>query len=104
MAELERWLARPPRSAVAPPVRSEVLVRLVVCGPGRARELLERVAVERRSYEIERRRIEAERNALTAPAAAPAALALEAERLRVDAHLAWLEHCRRALEDQDSIA
>lgn len=99
---LERWVERPPTRPR--PVRDETLIRLLVVGPARRTDALVRIAEQEQLYKRHLSRLVAQkRRALRDGGTALGfnELGLEAALLHGEAHLKWLEHCRRCLEGAD---
>lgn len=97
---LEQWLQRPPHRPR--PVRDETLIRLLVLEPGRRSEALSRIAAQEHLYKkhlarllMQKRRLPAE----TDSSALVSNFGLEAAILHNEAHLRWLEYCRKQLEE-----
>lgn len=102
---LERWLERPPSRPR--PVRDETLVRLLVLGAGRRERGTERLVEQEQLYHKHVTRLLAQVSRLPQDDAGPSLirrLGLEAELLHAEAHLKWLEGCRRQLGEQSGPA
>ena len=96
---LDRWLERPPTRPR--PLRDEMLIRLLVVGPAGQGEALTRIGEQERLYKRYVARLVAQRRRLLRNGSADGGfgeLGLEAALLHGEAHLKWLEHCRRCLE------
>ncbi|MCK6555722.1 PadR family transcriptional regulator [Candidatus Binatia bacterium] len=99
---LERWLQRPPMRPR--PVRDETLVRLLVVRPAGSREALGRITEQERLYKRHLARLVAQKRRAMRNGGEVLGfgeLGLEAALLHGEAHLKWLEHCRRCLEHMD---
>src|SRR5262245_11546604 len=97
---LEQWLHRPPHRPR--PVRDETLIRLLVLEPGRRSEALSRIAAQEHLYKkhlarllMQKRRLPTEKDG----AVLVSNFGLEAAILHNEAHLKWLEYCRKKLEE-----
>jgi DNA-binding PadR family transcriptional regulator len=95
---LDRWLRRPPLHPR--PVRDENLVRLLVVGAGQVRDVVAQIEEQEASCRRHLSRLLAQKARASNDPALPARhLGLEAERLHAEAHLKWLEYCRRSHEE-----
>lgn len=97
---LERWLERPPSRPR--PVRDETLVRLLVLGTTRRDRGTARLVEQEQLYRKHVARVVAQMSRVSPDDAGPALirrLGLEAELLHAEAHLKWLEGCRRQLAE-----
>ena len=97
---LERWIERPPSRPR--PVRDETLIRLLVLGAGRRDRGSARLVEQEQIYRKHLARVVAQMSRTGSDDAGPALirrLGLEAEQLHAEAHLKWLEGCRRQLEE-----
>ena len=95
---LERWLRRPPMHPR--PVRDENLVRLLLVAAGHARDVVAQIEEQETSCRRHLVRLLAQKARAGSDPVLPARhLGLEAELLHAEAHLKWLEYCRRRLEE-----
>lgn len=96
---LERWLERPP---VRPrPLRDEMLVRLLVVQPAARADALASIAEQERVYKRYLTRLVAQKRRLLRDGGTSLGfgeLGVEAALLHAEAHLKWLDYCRRYLE------
>ncbi len=95
--ELDRWntaAIRPTRPMG--PARNEIIGRLVVGGTERLDQILDGLVDERAAYSREYDRVDAQCRELegaTYPVESAKALALEASRLAIRAHIEWVDLC-----------
>lgn len=97
---LRTWLVR--RPAWPPPLRDEILVRLVAAERGGAAALLEQIARQEAEYRRYLAIVEAEGAGPGAPITRR--LAHGAALAQTEAHLRWLARCRTEIEAEAALA
>lgn len=100
---LDRWIERPPTRPR--PVRDETLVRLLVVRPAENAETLVRITEQERLYKKHLSRLVAQKRRAMRDGGEVSGfseLGLEAALLHAEAHLRWLEHCRRSIETMEA--
>ncbi len=95
---LEMWLRRP---LVSPrPLRDEMLVRLLILEPGRRDEALKRIAAQEKIYARHLTKLVRRKRKVAKATHGPelvALLSIEAAEAHAEAHLDWLDTCRKRL-------